>query len=160
MKADETRRNLINELNAKFSETGSFFGASEDPGDPIITFPSPTFEKPKMFEPLKVSVDNTTNLMSSIPVVKGMGFRDNSNVVGTPTNKKKIINEKPQEIYSMKELIDSNPEGMRTLSLDTKTIKAQYAIVKRREWQDILFEDVNWFQPIDITFGLKKLFKL
>ncbi len=153
MKAEETRRNLINELNTKFAKTGSFFGISEDPGDPVITFPSPTFEKPKMFEPLKINTTES-NVFSEIHEVRGIGFKDN--IGNTPNSYKN----KPVEIYNMQELIKSNPEGMRTISLDTKTIKALYALVKRREWQDILFEDVDWFKPIDITSGIKKMFHI
>lgn len=58
----------------------------------------------------------------------------------------------------MKELINSNPDGMRTLSIDNKTVKAQYALIKKKEWQDILFEDVDWFRKIDLYGSFKKIF--
>lgn len=154
MKAEETRANLIKELNAQYHQTGSFFSAPKIPDGPVTHFPSPSFEKPKMFEPIKIGTFNSLNATSDIPAVHGIGFKDNVVV------KKKVKHESaPQEIYNMKELINSNPEGMRTLSYDTKTIKEQYALVKRREWQDILFYDVNLFKPIDITSSFRKFFK-
>ena len=58
----------------------------------------------------------------------------------------------------MQALISTNPEGMQTLAYDEKVVKKQLALVKRKEWQDILFSDVDWFMQIDLTSGIKKLF--
>ena len=60
----------------------------------------------------------------------------------------------------MKELINANSENMRTISYDEKVVKTQLALVKKKEWQDILFEDVDWFKKIDLTSGIKRLFKI
>ena len=144
MKAEETKKRLYNELNKEFA-TNSFFGSKE------ATEETSTFSlgsiKPKMFEP-KVS-NNVQPTSNSIDMqsIKGIGFNDK-------------VNEKSQEIYSMKELIKSNPENMQTFSYDPKIIKAQYALVKKRNWEEILFSDVDWFKPIDLSSGFKALFKL
>ena len=58
----------------------------------------------------------------------------------------------------MKELINSNPETMSTFTYDEKVMKKQLALVKKKEWQDILFEDIDWFMQIDITSPIKKFF--
>ena len=138
MKAEETRKKLYMELSKQFSRF--------DPGDPTVNFPSPSFEKPKMFETKKNDL-----ISSSIDsqFVKGISFERKSEVSNTPT-----------EIYSMKELINTNKENMRTLSYDTKVIKAQLALVKKKEWQDILFSDVNLFENINIISEMKKLFHI
>ncbi len=144
LKAEETRKRLYDELNSEFVGDG-FFGNQEE------TVGTNTFSlgsiKPRMFEP-KVS-NNVQPTSNSIDMqsIKGIGF-----------NAK--VNEKSQEIYSMKELIKSNPENMQTFSYDPKIIKAQYALVKKRNWEEILFSDVDWFKPIDLSSGFKALFKL
>lgn len=158
LRAEETRKKLIDELNTKYAKTGSFFDLTEDPGDPVVTFPSPIFEKPKMFEPVKINIMNEGNPSFEIPEVRGLGFKDTTINEKVISEEKNTSRDKPVEIYDMKKLIQSNPEGMRTLSIEPKTVKAQFALVKRREWQDILFEDVDWFREVDLTAGIKKIF--
>lgn len=151
MKTEDVRNNLIKELNMQFSKTGMSFDTQKGPDDPITTFPSPTFEKPKMFEPKNLTGFDIGSSSTEIPAVRGIGFKNNN--LDTKTSD-------AQEIYNMKELINSNPDNMRTLSYDTKTVKAQYALIKRKEWQDILFEDVDLFKPIDLYSGFKKFFHI
>ena len=157
MKAEETRKNLIKELNMQFAKASN---KAEDPGDPVITFPSPVFEKPKMFEPLKINIDNKSNSSESSErlAVKGIGFKDTTINISNISKEKRIYNDESIEIYDMKKLIQSNPEGMRTLSIEPKTMKAQFALIKRKEWQDILFRDVDLFKEIDLATGIKKMF--
>ena len=157
MKAEETRKNLIKELNMQFAKASN---KAEDPGDPVITFPSPVFEKPKMFEPLKINIDSKSNSSESSErlAVKGIGFKDTTTNISNISKEKRIYNDESIEIYDMKKLIQSNPEGMRTLSIEPKTMKAQFALIKRKEWQDILFRDVDLFKEIDLATGIKKMF--
>lgn len=143
MKAEETRRRLISELESQFNSQI----AQEDS---VINFPLPTFEKPNMFMP-KESGRLEMLIESTETSIKGMGFRKSSEKINDTT--------KVQEIYSMKELITANPNNMRTLSYDENVLKTQLALVKRKEWQDSLFEDVDWFKQIDILGGIKRLFK-
>ena len=161
MKAEETRKNLIKELNMQFAKASNCFSKVEDPGDPVITFPSPSFEKPKMFEPLKINNENKNNFSESSDIfsIKGIGFKDATIITGDISKEKKIYSDEPIEIYDMKKLIQSSPEGMRTLSIEPKVVKSQFALVKRKEWQDILFGDVDWFKEIDLTAGFKKIFR-
>lgn len=147
MKAEEIRCRLISELEAQFSGKDV---SLTTPEEPVITFPSPSFEKPKMFE-TKTSPSLEFHVDSTIPVVKGIGFKNKR-------TDSSIAVEENKEIYSMKELIDSNLENMQTFSYDEKVVKTQLALVKKRDWQDILFDDVDWFMKIDIISGIKRLF--
>lgn len=148
MKAKETRFRLMTELQAQFSKTdAALFTTSKN------NIEASTFDKPKMFMP-KVSgrLEMVTDSLST--PVKGIGFKNTTVEIPSTEN---IEN---QEIYSMKELINANPENMRTISYDEKVVKAQLALVKKKEWQDILFEDVDWFKKIDLTSGVKRLFRI
>ena len=130
------------ELNTQF---GIGSDSTENSGSKSL------FGKPKMFEPLKIT-DETSNFNSmDEQSIKGIGFKNNKT-----TGKHGI----QQEIYSMEDLINSNPEGMKTFSYETDVVKTQLALVKKKEWQEILFGDIDWFQPIDFAGGFKKLFKL
>ena len=151
MKAEETRRRLISELETQFSKADVNFTAFKTPDDPATNFPSPSFDKPKMFMP-KTSGRLEMITTSEIPAVNGIGFKNSKS-----TNKIKL-NEN-QEIYSMKELINMQPENMKTLSYDEKIVKTQLALVKKKEWQDILFEDIDWFKKVDVVSGIKNLFR-
>lgn len=148
MKAKETRFRLMTELQAQFSKTDATLLTTSKKD-----IEAPTLDKPKMFIP-KTSgrLEMVTDTLST--PVKGIGFKNTT--VEIPTTK----NVENQEIYSMKELINANPENMRTISYDENVVKAQLALVKKKEWQDILFEDVDWFKKIDLTSGIKKLFKI
>ena len=161
--AEETRKRLKMELEAQFlndnfnitkgdAQTKSSVNTvlSFAPGEPVVTFPSPTFEKPKMFMPKSIT-ENETSFSITSKTVKGIGF---SNKI---ENTKKVT-KGTSEIYDMQALISTNPEGMQTLAYDEKVVKKQLALVKRKEWQDILFSDVDWFMQIDLTSGIKKLF--
>lgn len=120
----------------------------EDIRNNLINELNGVYNKPNLFEPIRL--DGTSKEFEISPVV-GMGFKDS-----IPSNASSQTN-KSEEIYNMKEFINSNPENMKTFYYDTKTVKTQYALVKRKEWQDILFSDVDWFKPI--SFGFKNLFK-
>lgn len=165
MNAEETRKRLKMELEAQFlNDNFNMSKEKEDaqakssvdtvlsfaPGEPVVTFPSPTFEKPKMFMPKSITEHETSSSITS-KTVKGIGF---SNKIGST----KKVTKGTGEIYDMQALISTNPEGMQTLAYDEKVVKKQLALVKRKEWQDILFSDVNWFMQIDLTSGIKKLF--
>ena len=146
MKAEETRYRLMTELQAQFSKTDA----------PLIMPQSMEtktsgYDKPKMFIPKDTGRLEMVSETISTPI-KGIGFKNTTEVI----SETKIEN---QEIYSMKELITNNPDNMRTFSYDEKIVKAQLALVKKKEWQDILFEDVDWFQKIDLLSGIKKIFK-
>lgn len=125
MEPEDVRKNLIKELNGKYN-------------------------KPKLFEPVKLGDENKGFEIS--PVI-GMGFKD------SVSNGASFANGREQEIYNMKEFINSNPEDMKTFYYDVKTVKTQYALVKRKEWQDILFGDVDWFKPINFGKGFKDWFR-
>lgn len=144
VKAEEIRFKLMTELRTQFSETDANLLAT-----PKTELDTPIIEKPKMFIPKTSGRLEIVTEDISAPI-KGIGFKN------TTENVKDV---ESQEIYSMKELITTNPDNMRTFSYDEKVVKAQLALVKKKEWQDILFEDVDWFKPIDITSGIKKLFK-
>lgn len=153
MKAEETRKNLINELNTQLSKTGSFSAMPKKSNELESNFTSLSYGKPKMFEPNTLNAVKITPNTLDIQSVKGIGFKSTGIAPLGGWNR-------PKEIYDMKELINSNPENMKTFSYDVKTVKAQVALVKRRDWQDILFSDVDWFKPIEFTMGMKKLFKI
>ena len=125
MKPEDVRNNLISELNVKYN-------------------------KPKLFEPVKL--ENTSNGFEISPIV-GMGFKDSI------SNGTSFSSGREQEIYNMRDFINSNPESMKTFYYDTKTVKTQYALVKRKEWEDILFGDVDWFKPIDFGKFFKNWFR-
>lgn len=148
--AKKTRENLIKELNAQFSTEGKTTSVSSVPDEPVVTFPSPTFEKPRMFEPVGGITFNKTETINN-KIVKGIAFSN------TTSEKPKTKNNS-YEIYNMKEFINSNPETMSTFTYDEKVMKKQLALVKKKEWQDILFEDIDWFMQIDITSPIKKFF--
>lgn len=75
MKAEETRKKIIKELNQQLDEVGSFLSGSKGPEEPITTFPSPIFEKPKMFAPHNRNHDEMTEIvMGTIPPVRGIRF--------------------------------------------------------------------------------------
>ncbi len=148
--AKETRDKLIKELNAQFSSPNESESISFAPDEPIVTFPSPTFEKPKMFEPVScVNVKKTETTNNKI--VKGIGFAATNY---ENRNSQKVLS----EIYNMKEFINSNPETMSTFIYDEKVMKKQLALIRKKDWHDILFEDVDWFMQIDIVSSIKKLF--
>lgn len=152
MKAEETRKKLISEINKQFSKVNSYSaekGTQEGTLDEMMAF---KLEKPKMFEPNQISNEKIIPNTLDIQTVKGIGFKSSGIAPLGGWNK-------PKEIYSMKELIDSNPENMQTFSYDTKTVKAQVGLIKRKDWQDILFSDVDLFQPIEFGTTLKKIFK-
>lgn len=166
MDVEETRKRLKMELEAQFlngnfntsnSETDVETKNSENtvlsfaPGEPIVTFPTPTFEKPKMFMPKTVNKTQTLESITS-KAVKGMAFSNKSQVT---KNAKKTT----EEIYDMQAWINANPEGMETITYDENVVRKQLALVKRKEWQDILFSDVDWFMQIDLTSGIKNFFK-
>lgn len=144
--AEEIRKKLISELNAEFSASKNTPSISFAPDEPIVTFPSPSFEKPKMFEPSKIGNENFIN----DKLVKGIAFKTSK----AESAKK----QKTDEIYSMKEFINSNPANMSTFSYDEKIMKKQLALVKKKEWQDILFEDIDWTMQIDLVSPIKKFF--
>lgn len=144
MNAEEIRKKLMNELNAELSASKDTPSISFAPDEPIVTFPSPSFEKPKMFEPIKNGDANFIN----DKLVKGIAFKN-----------KKVENQKTTgEIYCMKEFINSNPASMSTITYDEKVMKKQLALVKKKEWQDILFEDIDWSMQIDLATPIKKFF--
>lgn len=146
VKAEEIRKKLMAELNAELSAARSTTSISYAPDEPIVTFPSPSFEKPKMFEPSKIGNENFIN----DKLVKGIAFKTSK----AESAKK----QKTDEIYSMKEFINSNPANMSTFSYDEKIMKKQLALVKKKEWQDILFEDIDWSMQIDLVSPIKKFF--
>lgn len=166
MNAEETRKRLKMELEAQLLN-GNFNTSDLDskleakpststvlnfsPGEPIVTFPSPTFEKPKMFMPRSTHAHESSSSIAS-KAVKGIGF---SNKTLSAKSADKVAG----EIYDMQALISASPEGMQTLAFDEKIVKKQLALVKKKEWQDILFSDVDWFMQIDLTSGIKKFFK-
>ena len=148
MKAEETRKIFIQELNAQFSGLGTFSGGLKEQKREGNVVSSTTLEKPKMFAPKAIS----TPISLDIQPIRGMGFKD--------TKVDKILpSVETEEIYDMQALIESNPEGMRTLSYDTKTIKAQMALVKKKEWLDVMFEDIQWTKSIDLVGGIKSMLK-
>ena len=161
MKAEETRLRLMNELQAQFSKTDVTSSTVSDTNTTKFIFKQNedlyvekiSLDKPKMFMPKESGrLEIITDSLST--PVKGIGFTNTTNEFSSTK-----LNGN-QEIYSMKELINTNPENMRTLSFDEKVVKAQLALVKKKEWQDILFEDIDWFKKIDITSGIKKLFRI
>ena len=109
------------------------------------------FDKPKLFEPKAAESIQVKPNTLDIQSVKGIGFKSNED--------SNWINNKQQEIYDMKALIQSNPENMQTFSYDTKVVKAQLSLVKKKDWYDILFEDIDWFKKIDFPLG-KRIFKI
>lgn len=138
----------MEELKAQFNKTDAYLAGSSKAAE---TFDNTILEKPKMFIPkdygrLKLTYESSSN------AVRGIGFKKTTENINSTEFENK-------EIYSMKELIDTNPENMETFSYDENVMKAQLALVKKKEWQDILFGDVDWFMKIDITSGLKKIFK-
>lgn len=145
--ASETRLKLIKELNEEFSNISNEL---TPPDEPVTNFPSPRFDKPKMFMP---QTSGRLEVVNEKPVttIRGMGFR---NVKETRSDNYYV---EGQEIYSMKDLINANPENMQTFSYDEKVVEAQLALVKKKEWQDVLFGDVDWFMKIDLTSGIKKI---
>lgn len=165
MTTEEIRKRLKTELEAQFlNDDFNMSDVKEDaqakssvntvlsfaPDEPIVTFPSPTFEKPKMFIPKSTTEHEISSSITS-KTVKGIGF---SNKIEST----KKVTKDTGEIYDMQALISTNPEGMQTLAYDEKVVKKQLALVKKKEWQDILFSDVDWFMQIDLTSGIKKLF--
>ena len=165
MNAEKTRKRLKTELEAQFlndnfnmsnekkdaqvkSSVNTVFSFA--PNEPVVTFSSPNFEKPKMFMPKAIAEHEASSSITS-KTVKGIGF---SNKIESTKNVTKSMD----EIYDMQALISTNPEGMQTLAYDEKVVKKQLALVKKKEWQDILFSDVDWFMQIDLTSGIKKLF--
>lgn len=146
MKTEETRKKIMFELQAQFQETGSSSVSSHAPDDPVVSFPSPTFEKPKMFMPK----DSGRLEMTADFNIHGIGFADEKNNVKS----KDIEN---IEIYNMQDLIATNPVNMKTITYDENAVRAQLGLVKRKDWQDILFEDVDWFKKIDLKASFKKL---
>lgn len=147
MKAEEIRLKLTNELQAQFSKTDIMSFAPKKVDDCIIKE-----SKPMMFMP-KSNSEEDKIISDILAPVKGIGFKNTTDISEIRINDN-------QEIYNMKELIGTNPENMRTISYDENVVKAQLALVKKKEWQDILFDDVDWFMKIDLTFGIKKLFKI
>ena len=147
MKAEETRYRLMTELQAQFANINTL---STDVNNTAETFDDTSLEKPRMFIP-KTSESLSVEVEASQDTIKGIGFANT--IIDTNTKPNEV-----KEIYNMKEFIATNPENMQTFSYDTKIIKTQMALVKRKEWQDILFSDVDWFMKIDITSGLKKIF--
>lgn len=147
MKAEETRQRLMFELKAQFDGTSS---TSDTPDEPVVTFPSPNFEKPKMFMPKEAGRLEMTNDFN----VHGIGFAEKS-ITQNPQNS---INNEEIEIYNMQDLIATNPVNMKTITYDENVVKKQMGLVKKRDWQDILFEDIDWFKQIDLVAGIKKIF--
>lgn len=157
MKAEETRLKLMNELHMQFSKTDAISNPISNKVVNDVTLNTDiniekiSLGKPKMFIPKEMGrLEIVTGAMDT--PVRGLGFKNT-------TDEFTKISEN-QEIYSMKELINTNPENMVTLTFDESVVKAQLALVKKKEWQDILFEDVDWFMKIDIASGLKKLFRI
>lgn len=144
--AEEIRKKLMDELNAELSAPKDVTSISLAPDEPVVTFPSFSFEKPKMFETVKGGNENFIN----DKLVKGIAFKTSK----VESSKK----QKTNEIYSMKEFINSNPATMSTFNYDEKIMKKQLALVKKKEWQDILFEDINWSMQIDLATPIKKFF--
>lgn len=144
MNAEEIRKKLMNELNAELSASKDTPSISFAPDEPIVTFPSPSFDKPKMFEP----VQNVDTSFTGDKLIKGIAFK----------NKKVEKAKTTSEIYSMKEFISSNPINMSTITYDEKIMKKQLALVKKKEWQDILFEDIDWSMQIDLATPIKRFF--
>lgn len=144
MKAKDVRNKLTQELQAQFSNADASLFA---PGEPVINFPSPSFDKPKMFEPIKhyKGSEGSTDSFN----IKGIAFGDKN-------GEQKLEN---NEVYNMQELIASNPENMSTILYDEKVLQTQLALVKKRDWYDMLFSDVDLFKPIDFGMSVKKLFK-
>lgn len=151
MKADETRKKLIKELNAQFEESADSIVHEEEREDLMKYFSLKMFDKPKLFEPKATESIQVKPNTLDIQSVKGIGFKSNED--------SNWINNKQQEIYDMKALIQSNPENMQTFSYDTKVVKAQLSLVKKKDWYDILFEDIDWFKKIDFPLG-KRIFKI
>lgn len=165
MNVEETRKRLKMELEAQLL-TGNFNTSDLDsklktksstnavlsfsPNEPIVTFPSPSFEKPKMFIP-RPTHEHESSCSIASKTVKGIGFSNKTLPV-------KAADKVADEIYDMQALISASPEGMQTLAFDEKVVKKQLALVKKKEWQDILFSDVDWFMQIDLTSGIKKFF--
>lgn len=144
MKAKDVRNKLTKELQAQFSIAGASLLA---PNEPVINFPNPSFEKPKMFEPIKD--DNCSEFSTNTFNVKGITFK----------NKKVTSKVDNSEVYSIQALISSNPESMSTILYDEKVLQTQLALVKKRDWYDMLFSDIDLFKPIDLGMSVKKLFK-
>lgn len=164
MKAEETRVRLIAELEAQFSGAGATTvvqSASKNavlgsviqyaPKENVTNMSFLDFDKPKMFIP-KDSGRLEMQVTETIPAVRGIGFKD----AGAEETTLNILEN--HEIYSMKELIDKNPENMQTFSYDESVMKTQLALVKKKEWHDLLFEDIDWFKNIDLLSGIKRLF--
>ncbi|MBQ9314133.1 MAG: hypothetical protein IJ220_03910 [Clostridia bacterium] len=152
MKAEDTRKKLISELNAQLSELNGRHNIQIKSKDSMKSFSIPAFEKPKLFEP-QTSKNSEISLNTlDTQSIKGIGFKEDNHSNSTDYT--------PKEIYNMKEFIQSNPENMQTFSYDVKVVKAQLALVKKKEWQDILFEDVDWFKKIDLTSGIKKFLRI
>lgn len=147
MKAEEMRFRLMTELQAQFSKTDATLNTPVNIETDTIKLDKPMMFMPKSTGRLELEKDNFSS------PIKGIGFKNTTGTISTKLNEN-------QEIYNMKELIGTNPENMRTISYDEKVVKAQLALVKKKEWQDVLFEDVDWFKKIDITSGIKKLFRI
>jgi len=151
LKAEETKKRLIYELNMKYEAPNELLDVKENTSK---SFSTQLFGKPKMFEPSNIQNNTTSSNPLNMESIRGIGFKtkENSQLIDAKKSK-------PKEIYNMKEFIKSNPENMQTFSYDTKVVREQLALVKKKEWQDILFNDVDWFHQINITSGLKKMFK-
>lgn len=148
MKAEEIRKKLMKELSEQLSVEEKATTITFAPDEPVVTFPSPSYEKPKMFEPLNITNVKKSRAIND-SIVKKIGF-ETSNIEG---KKMKSI---PCEIYDMGDFINSNPNTMSTFTYDEKVMKKQLALVKKKEWKDILFEDIDWFMQIDISSPIKK----
>lgn len=130
MNEQEIRRRISKDLEKELNK----------PSKPMMFIPKPA---PKA-EPLNSDLGIKIN---------GIGFLNSLDVV---KNEPEVT---LQEIYSIKELICSNPESMATIAYDEKILRASMELAKRRDWQDILFADVDWNMKIDIIANLKKLLK-
>lgn len=147
MKTEEIRHRLSIELNEQYTE-------SNNKSDLSTVYDTSTvgYGKPQMFMPQSdEKLENTKDITRS--TVKGIGFVNTQEEVSA-------LKSDDMEIYNMQEFISSSPANMKTFSYEPETTQTtQYALVKKRTWQDILFGDVDLFKKIDLTAGLKKLFK-
>ncbi len=147
MKAKKNRHRLSSELNEQHTKANDKSNLST-----IHNASIGEYGKPQMFMPQgDENLENTKNITEN--TVKGIGFVNTQEEVSALKND-------GVEIYNMQEFIASNPVNMKTFSYEPETTQTtQYALVKKRNWQDILFGDVDLFKKIDLTAGLKKLFK-
>lgn len=150
MKAEEIRKKLMIELSEQLLAEEKATTITFAPDEPVVTFPSPNLEKPKMFEPLNIANVKKNETIND-NIVRGIGFQ-------TSNIESKKMKNVSCEIYDMGDFIGSNPNTMSTFTYDEKVMKKQLALVKKREWQDILFEDIDWSMQIDLVSPIKKFF--